>query len=140
MPEQMFDGFDHTQYREEVEERWGAAAYRRSDRWWSGMPEAERAEWQERTARLGADWSAAAERGEDPESPAAQDLARRHVEWLGAIPGSPAHETNGDIAGYVLGLAEMYVADERFAANYGGRAGAEFVREALTAYVARNLS
>ncbi|GAA4372490.1 TipAS antibiotic-recognition domain-containing protein [Agromyces bauzanensis] len=26
---------------------------------------------------------------------------------------------------YFLGLADMYLADERFAANYGGRAGAE---------------
>jgi len=31
------------------------------------------------------------------------------------------------------------VADERFAANYGGQAGAEFVRDAMTAYAERNL-
>ena len=27
MAEEMFDGFDHTQYKEEVEERWGKDAY-----------------------------------------------------------------------------------------------------------------
>ena len=32
------------------------------------------------------------------------------------------------------GLGELYVADERFAANYGGQAGAEFVRDALRIY------
>ena len=27
MAEDMFDGFDHTQYKDEVEERWGKDAY-----------------------------------------------------------------------------------------------------------------
>ena len=34
MAENMFDGFDHTQYKEEVEERWGKDAYAKSDAWW----------------------------------------------------------------------------------------------------------
>jgi hypothetical protein len=33
----------------------------------------------------------------------------------------------------------MYVADERFAANYGGTQGAEFVRDTLAVYAERNL-
>jgi hypothetical protein len=33
----------------------------------------------------------------------------------------------------------MYVADDRFAANYGGTAGAEFVRDTLRSYADRNL-
>ena len=41
------------------------------------------------------------------------------------------------------GLADMYVADPRFAANYatskGGSAGAEFVRNALRIYVEAGL-
>ncbi len=37
MAEDMFDGFDHTQYKDEVEQRWGAKAYRDGDRWWRGM-------------------------------------------------------------------------------------------------------
>jgi MerR family transcriptional regulator, thiopeptide resistance regulator len=35
-----------------------------------------------------------------------------------------------------LGYGEMYVADERFAANYGGASGARFVRDAIEAFVA----
>ncbi|WP_372966856.1 MerR family transcriptional regulator [Microbacterium sp.] len=138
MAENMFDGFDHTQYKEEVEERWGRKAYADSDRWWRGMSDAERAEWQQRVSDLGRDWIAAAESGVDPASAEAQDVARRHVEWLTGIPGTPASVPGGDVKGYVIGLGEMYVADPRFGANYatsaGGTQGAEFVRDALRVY------
>lgn len=133
MAEKVFEGFDHTQYRDEVEERWGKDAYARSDAWWRGLESDEQKAWQERVARLSADWTDAAERGEDPSSPAAQELAARHVEWLRSVPGTPAHG-GGDVRGYVLRLGEMYVSDERFAANYGGVASATFVRDALRAY------
>lgn len=135
MVEKMFEGFDHTQYREEVEQRWGADAYAKSDRWWRGLGAEGQAAWKERVDRLNLDWIAAAEQGEDPASPVAQDLARRHVEWLRGASGTPASEAGGDLAGYVLGLGDMYVADERFAANYGGAEGAAFVRDALRRYV-----
>lgn len=137
MPEQMFDGFDHTQYREEVEQRWGRKAYADGDRWWRGMSEEERTAWTQQVAALSRDWVSAAEAGVAPEAPAAQELARRHVEWLIGIPGTPA-AAGRDVKGYVLGLGEMYVADERFAANYGGTRGAEFVRDALRVYAEAN--
>ncbi|KOS56069.1 TipAS antibiotic-recognition domain-containing protein, partial [Rhodococcus rhodochrous] len=59
----------------------------------------------------------------------------RHIAWLGSIPGTPGYgeKPNRD---YTLGLADMYVADERFAANYGGPDGAKFVRSALRARLA----
>lgn len=138
MAENMFDGFDHTQYKEEVEQRWGRKAYADSDRWWRGMSDAERAEWQQRVSDLGRDWIAAAESGIDPASAEAQDIARRHVEWLTGIPGTPAAVPGGDVKAYVIGLGDMYVADPRFGANYatsaGGTVGAEFVRDALRVY------
>ena len=84
-------------------------------------------------------WQDAAARGIDPEGQEGQALAARHVDWLRGIPGTPAAAPGGDIAGYVRGLGEMYVADERFAANYGGAAGAAFVRDALAAYAAAHL-
>ncbi len=134
----MFDGFDHTEHREEVERRWGADAYASSAAWWESKSPAERAEFQREVAALGADWIAAAEAGADPASEAAQALAERHVAWLTAVPGTPA--TNADSRkAYVLGLAAMYVADPRFAANYGGQAGAAFVRDALEHYAAARL-
>ena len=140
MAENMFDGFDHTQYKGEVEERWGKDAYARSDSWWRSMTDAEKGEWQTRAATLGSDWIAAAESGIAADADEAQALARRHVEWLASIPGTP-----GAVKEYVTGLGEMYVADERFAVNYASAdaadplAGARFVRDALAVYAERNL-
>src|SRR5690606_35228850 len=56
MAETMFDGFDHTQYKDEVEQRWGKDAYARSDTWWRGMSEGERKSWTARVAQLSSDW------------------------------------------------------------------------------------
>ena len=139
MAENMFDGFDHTQYKEEVEERWGKDAYAKSDSWWRSMSAEEKKAWQQRVADLGADWIAAAQAGTDPESDEAQALAQRHFDWLAGIPGTPGGGSTGPSYEYVTGLGEMYVADDRFAANYGGTAGAEFVRDALRVYADRNL-
>lgn len=140
MASDMFDGFDHTQYRAEVTERWGADAYERGDRWWRGMSDEERAAWKARTEQLGRDWAAAARAGIAPEGDEAQALAKRHVEWLTGVPGTPASGgTAADTRAYVIGLGEMYVADPRFGANYGGQAGAEFVRDALRVYAEANL-
>jgi DNA-binding transcriptional MerR regulator len=136
MARNMFDGFDHTVHREEVEQRWGKEAYAPSDAWWRGLGKDGQEDWKLRLKELGNDWIAAArDAGITPDSPQAQDLARRHVQWLTGIPGTPAADPDGDVKGYVLGLAEMYVADERFAANYGGTEGASFVGDALTIYV-----
>ena len=143
MAENMFDGFDHTRYKEEVEDRWGKKAYADSDRWWRGMTDAERADWQQLVSDLGRDWIAAAESGIDPASDEAQGIARRHVDWLTGVAGTPAAVPGGDVKGYVIGLGEMYVADPRFGANYatsdGSTRGAEFVRDALRIYAEANL-
>ena len=90
MADTMFDGFDHTKYREEVEERWGKSAYADSDSWWRGLDEGERGAWQRRVTELSKDWSEAAELGIDPAGTEAQDLAARHVDWLRSVPGTPA--------------------------------------------------
>jgi MerR family transcriptional regulator, thiopeptide resistance regulator len=126
MAERMFDGFDNSVYKDEVEQRWGAEAYRSGTEWWNGKTAEERGGF----ARLNADWAHAAERDIDPAGAEAQALAVRQVEWLSGVPGTPA-----DTRTYLLGLADMYVADERFAANYGGVAGAAFVAQALREYV-----
>lgn len=141
MAENMFDGFDHTVHRAEVEERWGADAYATGDRWWRGLSDGDKRAFQERVTELSRDWIAAAESGLAPDGPEAQALAERHVQWLSSVPGTPTGPS--DLAGYVRGLADMYAADERFGANYatrdGGTAGAEFVRDALRVYADRNL-
>jgi hypothetical protein len=149
MAEDMFNGFDHTQYKDEVEERWGKDAYARGDSWWRGMSAEEKAAWKQRSQKLGEDWIAAATGGIAPDSAEAQSIAKRHVEWLTGIPGTPAADAadaSGAASGgtshvkeYVTGLGEMYVADPRFARNYGGAEGAAFVRDALKAYAEENL-
>lgn len=139
MAEQMFDGFDHTQYRDEVEERWGKDAYARSDAWWRGLGADEKAAFQQRVARLASDWADAAERGADPAGDEAQALAQRQFEWLRGVPGTPGGGSTGPTKEYFTGLGDMYVADPRFAQNYGGTSGAEFVRDALRVYADRNL-
>jgi len=139
MAEKMFDGFDHARYKDEVVERWGADASARSDAWWRDMSADDKASWQERTTTLARDWAEAAERGLDPAGPDAQKLAEHHVARLTGIPGTPAAVPSGDVKGYVLGLGDMYVADPRFAANYGGETGATFVRDALRVYAQAHL-
>lgn len=135
MAEQALDGFDHTQHSEEVARRWGTTAAAKADGWWNGHTPGERADWMAAAAALNASWIAAVEAGESPGGARAQAIARQHVAWLASVPGTPAAE-GGDLRGYVLGLSEMYVADERFAANYGGADGAAFVRDALRAHIA----
>jgi MerR family transcriptional regulator, thiopeptide resistance regulator len=115
--------------------------------WWRGMTANEKAEWKQRSQQLGEDWMAAATAGIAPDSAEAQALAKRHVEWLTGIPGTPASDVRGNpdarggggVRQYVAGLGEMYVADARFAKNYGGAEGARFVRDALEIYAEQNL-
>jgi DNA-binding transcriptional MerR regulator len=137
MAKDMLDGFDHTQYREEVEQRWGAQAYERSDTWWRGLGPEGQEEWKARLEELSGEWTAAAAAGVAPESEQAQALAARHADWLASVPGTPGHEDGRALDAYLLGLGDMYVADPRFAANYGGEQGARFVRDALRVYVER---
>lgn len=138
MAGEMFKGFDHARHRDEVVERWGKDAWEKGDSWWRGMSEADREAWKGRAEALVADWRAAAEAGADPRGPEGRALARRQMEWLSGVPGTP-QEGGRPAKGYFLGLAEMYVADERFAATYGGPAGAAFVRDAMTAFAEREM-
>lgn len=137
MAQDMFDGFDNTKYKDEVERRWGREAYGSSDAWWRSKSDAEKKEFGTAQQRLSDDWTDAAQRGISPESDEAQQLAARHAAWLGSIPGTPGSENGRPTRDYLVGLGEMYVADPRFGANYGGDAGAAFVRDALTAYAER---
>jgi DNA-binding transcriptional MerR regulator len=139
MAEDMFDGFDHTQYKDEVVERWGSQAYADSDRWWRSKSKAEQAEFKSFAAELGFDWMVAAESGVAPDSDEAQALAKRQADWLGGIPGAPRGGPGTPSKDYFVGLAEMYVDDERFAKNYGGVENATFVRDAMKVYADRTL-
>ena len=63
-------------------------------------------------------------------------LVDQHVAWLGEIPGTPTH--TGDrkrSSAMIRGLARMYVQDPAMRHAFGGRAGAEFVRDALLLHI-----
>jgi len=126
MADEMLDGFDPTRYEAEVTERWGAKAYADSSEWWKNTDQNE-------TTRLTKAWTDAAAATLDPASPEAQLLAARQFAWLRQIPGTPGYP-DGPTQEYWRGLSEMYVIDERFAANYGGVAGAGFVRDAMRVF------
>lgn len=130
MAEQMMDGFDHTVYRDEVEQRWGTQAYARSDRWWRSLGKDGQEAFRVEAQAISAAWIAARSQDLPLDSEQVRELASRHVAWIAAGWGGvePSAEQ-------VTGLAQMYVADERFAANYGGADGAAYVRDALVAFV-----
>jgi DNA-binding transcriptional MerR regulator len=135
MASDMFDGFDHTQYKEEVEQRWGATAYADGDRWWRGLgPEGQQA-FKDEHAAIAAAWAELQSAGAPIEGHAAQALARRHHAWIAA-----GWRDTPPSADQLVGLAAMYVADERFAANYGGAAEATYVRDALTHFAVTALT
>jgi DNA-binding transcriptional MerR regulator len=139
MAKDMLDGFDHTIHRREVEQRWGAASYAAGDEWWRSMGEADRSLWMLQQQQLASDWASAAGSGTDADSAGSQDLARRQYEWLAGIPGTPRGPSGAPSKDYFVGLGELYAADERFAAHYGGPDAAAFVRDAMAHFARENL-
>ena len=131
MADEMFDGFDHTEHRSEVEQRWGEQAYADSDRWWQGMGEEGQREFMQESQEIARAWAQAKAQGLAPDGPEAAAVAARHARWIerGWAGRKPSAEA-------LIGLAQMYVDDERFAANYGGAQGAAYVRDGLVAYAA----
>lgn len=138
MANDMFDGFDHNQYREEVEERWGEAAWQNSNRWWNDLGKDGQQAYQRRLADLIARWKQAHADGVSADSDVAQALAHEQVQWLKDTPGP---HTTGEcsLSTYIRNLGDMYVNDPRFAVNYGGEQGAMLVRDALNIYADQHL-
>ena len=137
MPEQMFEGFDHTQYKDEVEERWGAKAYADGDKWWRGLAEEGKQRFLEEQTRIQDAFSAAQSAGLGPGSDEAQAAAARQYAWLG-----DSWQGKAPTAELFTNLGEMYVTDERFGQNYTRvhATGAECVRDAMRLSPARTLA
>ncbi|MCK1798317.1 MerR family transcriptional regulator [Streptomyces sp. XM4193] len=130
-PEEKFEVFgDHDPdlYEAEAEERWGGTeAYRQSRRCAASYTKED---WQRIMAEhdgLCRRLAALRESGEPADSVRAMDLAEEHRAWIG-------HHYE---CGYEMhrGLADMYVADERFTATYDafGPGLATYLREAVHA-------
>ncbi|MGI5456734.1 MerR family transcriptional regulator [Streptomyces sp. CA-249302] len=133
---EVFGGKDPEQYAEEAEARWGgtaeyvesqrrAARYTKDD--WKRL-QAEVDAWSERYAALVA-------AGDPPTGEAAMDLAEEHRLHIHRWFYECSYEMH-------LGLAGMYVADERFKAFYDSMHPglAEHLRDAITANAARHTS
>ncbi len=125
----MFDGFDPTEYEDEARERWGhTEAYRESARRAAAYGEAEWAEIRAEADGVLDDFAALMAAGAPASGERARAVAERHrrhiSQWF--YPCSP---------GLHRGLAEMYIADERFAATYERRAAglAQYVHDAVVA-------
>jgi len=136
MAEEVFDGFDHTQYKDEVVERWGQDAYDRGDRWWRAMSEEDKRSFGRRQLDIAADYGRAHADGLAPDDPQVQAITARHYDWVAA-----GWQGKQPTAEAFTGLGEMYVADPRFAQNYDrhGDGTAAFVRDAMARYAEANL-
>jgi DNA-binding transcriptional MerR regulator len=126
-------GVDDSRYEDEVRERWGDDAWERSAaRRRALTPDQRRAD-DDRGRELNAALRDAAEAGSLPEDPALQALVGTHHRWVADQWGRTP-----DAASYV-GLGELYVADARFAAVYGGERHAAVIRDAMTVYADTHL-
>ena len=136
MAEEMFDGFDHTRYEDEVIERWGREAYEKGDAWWRSLSDADKKRFGQMQIDIGADFGKAMKAGLAPDSAEVQAIARRQYDWItvgwqGRKPSAEAF----------TGLGEMYVTDPRFTKTYDahGSGTAAFVRDAMKVYADREL-
>jgi DNA-binding transcriptional MerR regulator len=109
---EVFGNFDPDAYNDEVEERWGGTdAYQESARRTSRYTKDDWVRIKQEAADLSARWVAAFDAGVPAESQAAMDLAEEHRQQITKF----FYECTFEIH---VGLAEMYLADERFTKHY----------------------
>ncbi len=136
MADEVFDGFDHTQYKDEVVERWGRDAYESGDRWWRSLSDEDKARFKQEQVDIATAYAEAHAAGEPADGERAQEITGRHYRWL-----SGTGQGKRPSAEYFAGLGQLYVDDPRFTANYDQHGGgtAVFVRDAMAVYAERNL-
>ncbi|MEN2767517.1 MerR family transcriptional regulator [Ornithinibacillus xuwenensis] len=134
--QEKFEGFkekligeNEKKYGKEIREKYGEDAVEASNAKLRGMSESA----YEDMTRLGDEILTLLEKAYeigDPASEEAQELAEKHKQWLMYSWSSYSKEAHA-------GLAEMYVADERFTAYYDKhvKGGAVFLRDAILIYL-----
>jgi DNA-binding transcriptional MerR regulator len=129
----IFDGFDPDQYADEAKQRWGHAdSYKISAQRTKSYTEADWRKYKDEQAAIYADAFAALTAGATPDDPRAMNVAERHRlsidRWF--YPCSPKMHA---------GLADMWEADQRFAANIDkhGAGLTKFLAAAVRANAAR---
>jgi len=131
---QMFAGVDQSEHEAEVRKRWGDEAWERSAKRRNRMSDDERRTDDERSQDVNEALRSAADAGDDPTGESFQALVAAHHRWVrdywgGRVPDKEAY----------TGLSELYVADDRFAATYGGQENAKVIRSAMQTWIANNL-
>ena len=126
---EIFDGFNPAEHEEEARERWGDTdAYAESRHRTSAYSAEDWKRFRQQNQENLDDFIAMMKAGSPPDSPEAQEAARRHGalidEWF--YPITPKIH---------LGLAESYVTDPRFEATYEKAATglARYIRNAIIA-------
>lgn len=121
--------FNNEQYRDEVVERWGQDAWAKGQSWWKALGELGQKAFLAEGTALRTGYCDAFAQGIAVDSDVVVALVERHRVWISQAWGGvePTSEQ-------FRGLADMYVADERFARHYGGTAGATYVRDAIYAW------
>ena len=115
-------------YGKEVREKYGAESVEASNAKLMGLSEAEFKEQEQLAKEIIASLVEAVGK-EDPEGPAGRRIAELHRKWLSFFWPEYSKEAHA-------GLAEMYVADERFTAYYDQHkeGAARFLRDAIVSY------
>ncbi|MGN9792022.1 MerR family transcriptional regulator [Streptomyces sp. OZ13] len=132
---EVFGDFDPDEYAEETEQRWGGTdAYEESRRRTASYTKEDWLRIQREADEITRRFVALMDAGEEPESQAAMDVAEDHRRWISSHHYTCTYEIH-------TGLAEMYVADERFTRNIDkARPGlAAYEREAILANAVRHL-
>lgn len=120
------------QYGAEVRKRWGDEAAEASNAKVMGMSQSDYEDAQALEARM-REALVAGMATKDPAGEEAQQAADLHRQWLCRFWGDEAYSKDAHV-----GLAESYVADERFKAYYEAIApgATEFLRDAIVVYCA----
>lgn len=126
---EIFDGFDPTEHEDEAHRRWGDTdAYVESRRRASEYSADDWKRFKRQNQENLDDFISMMKAGSPPDSPEAQEAARRH----GALIDEWFYPITPEIH---LGLAESYVTDPRFEATYETAATglARYIRDAIVA-------
>ncbi|GHF62993.1 HTH-type transcriptional activator TipA [Streptomyces mashuensis] len=130
---EVFGDFDPDAHAAEAERRWGGTeAYAESQRRTAAYGKEDWLRIKAAADGLNRRLAALMDSGAPPESEEAMDLAEEHRQQIGAFCYDCPYEAH-------TGLAEMYVADERFTATYDAvRPGlAVYLRDAILANAVR---
>ncbi len=131
--ERIIEGLGNTEYEPEVSTRWGDAAVERSNAAWMALGPDGQQEHMAKHLRVAQGIAGLAAEYVEASSPEVQALVARHYDWISLfwLPDREAYRA----------LADMYVADHRFRANYDkyGDGTAELLHDAIHHWADANL-